>query len=144
MVQRVVDRRVKESTSKQETESFLFEENQYKFELATEGPISNTKLVEQLGCLGNSKIAQQLVQGKHDIPDKTDDASALILEEIGRIGVQLTNGEIAITITLEEFQCFWKRVREETASSSPGYIMVTIRQTRTLTRHLDFMQRRSP
>ena len=60
------------------------------------------------------------MEGSYEIPDDLDDATTLILEEIGRLGVQLTNGEITIEITPEEFQYFWKRIREGTASSYSG------------------------
>ena len=45
---------------------------------------------------------------------------ALILEEIGKISVNMTNGDATITITQEEFQYFWKRVKERTSSSLSG------------------------
>ena len=57
------------------------------FHLATEAPIEKTSLIEQLGYLGDSAIAQQIIEGSYDIPDEVDDATALILEEIGRIGI---------------------------------------------------------
>ena len=60
------------------------------------------------------------MEGTYDIPDEVDDATALILEEIGRIGVKLSDGEVTVTITPEEFQYFWKRIREGTASSYSG------------------------
>ena len=37
-----------------------------------------------------------MIEGSFQIPDEIDDAKALILEEIGKIGVQLTNGEVTI------------------------------------------------
>ena len=49
-----------------------------------------------------------------------DDATALILEEIGKIGVQLTNGEVTVTISPEEFKYFWKKITENTSSSISG------------------------
>ena len=79
-----------------------------------------TKLIDQLGYLADSDITKQLIKGTYDIPDKVNDATALILEEIGRIGVQVTNGEQTITISTEEFQYFWKPIREGTASSHSG------------------------
>ena len=88
--------------------------------LAMEAPITSSMLIEQLGYLGDSEIAQQLVEGRYDIPNELDDATALILQEIGRVGIQLTNGEVTIKITPEEFQYFWKRIREGTASSYSG------------------------
>ncbi len=102
-VKRIVNGVEKESEGQVECEDFIFEENEFRFQLAAEAPISSTKLIEQLGYLGNSEVAQQLIEKKFDIPDEIDDATALILEEIGNIGVQLTNGEVTIEITPEEF-----------------------------------------
>jgi len=120
VVERVVDGVVQESTDQEETEQFIFDEAEMRFQLAAEAPIESTKLIEQLGYLGDSEIAKQLIEGRYEIPDELDDATALLLQEIGRVGVQLTNGDITITITPEEFQHFWKRVREGTASSYSG------------------------
>ena len=120
LVQRMVDGVVQESTTKEETEEFVFEENEYRFQLAADAPISKTRLLEQLGYLADTEVAQQIIEGTFEIPDEIDDATALVLEEIGRIGVQMTNGEITLTITPEEFQYFWKRIKEGTASSYSG------------------------
>ncbi len=60
------------------------------------------------------------MEGRFDIPEEINNATELILEEIGKIGVQLTNGEVTINITLEDFKYFWKRVKEGTASSYSG------------------------
>ena len=60
------------------------------------------------------------MEGRFEIPDEVDDATALILEEIGNIGIKLSNGDITIDITKEEFQIFWKQVREGTQSSMSG------------------------
>ena len=120
LVQRMVDGIVQESTTKEETEEFVFEENEYRFQLAADAPISKTRLLEQLGYLADTEVAQQIIEGTFEIPDEIDDATALVLEEIGRIGVQMTSGEITLTITPEEFQYFWKRIKEGTASSYSG------------------------
>ena len=50
-VQKVVDGEIQESTNQKETEEFVFEENEMRFQLAAEAPISSTKLIEQLGYL---------------------------------------------------------------------------------------------
>ncbi len=109
-----------EATDQDEAEQMIFEENEYRFQLATEAPISSTMLIEQLGYLADSDIAKQIIEGSFDIPDEVDDSTALILEEIGRIGVRLSNGEIDIEISPEEFRYFWRRVKENTASSISG------------------------
>ena len=85
----------------------IFDENEYRFQLANNAPISKTLLLERLGYLVDTELAAQIVEGKFEAPDELDDATCLILEEIGRLGVQLTNGEVTITITKEEFQIFW-------------------------------------
>ena len=51
-------------------------------------------------------IIKQIVEGSFDVPDKMDDATSLIIEKRGRIGVQLTNNDIMITTTTEKFQYF--------------------------------------
>ena len=50
-----------DSTCKEDTEGFIFAENEYRFQLANDAPISHTKLIDQLGYLGDSDIAQQIV-----------------------------------------------------------------------------------
>ena len=119
-VQRVVDGQTQESRNQDDTEDYIFEETEYRFQLAAQAPIESTRLIEQLGYLGDSAIAEQIIEGKYDIPDTLDDATAMLVQEIGRIGIMLTNGDITITITPEEFQYFWKKVREGTASSPSG------------------------
>ena len=98
---------------KEDTEGFIFTENEYRFQLANDAPISHTKLIDQLGYLGDSDIAQQIVEGRFEIPDEIDDAKALILKETGNIGVKLSNGD-------NNCHVFWKQVREGTQSSMSG------------------------
>ena len=109
-----------DSTCKEDTEGFIFDTIEYRFQLANDAPISKTMLIDQLGHLADTDIAQQIVEGSFEIPDEIDDSTALILEEIGKIGVKMTNGDVTITITPEEFQYFWKRVKERTSSSLSG------------------------
>lgn len=101
-------------------EDFISEENEIRFYMAADAPISKTLLIDQLGYLGDSEIAQQLAEGSFKIPDEISDATALILEKIGRIGMQMTNGDVTITITQEEFQYFLKKACTGTASSYSG------------------------
>ena len=44
----------------------------------------------------------------------------MVLEEIGKIEVQLTDGAITIEITPKEFQYFWRQTQEGTASLQSG------------------------
>ncbi len=50
-----------------------------------------------------------------------DPATKLILEEIGKLGMKLVNGEgNEIIITPEDFKHFWQKVNEFTSSSMSG------------------------
>ena len=45
LVQRMADGVVQEQTNKEETEKFVFEENEYWFQLTADAPISKTRLL---------------------------------------------------------------------------------------------------
>ena len=95
----------------------IFAKTEYRFQLAMDAPISSTDLLEKLGNFAETEIAQQIVEGTFDIPDEIEKATAEILEEIGSMEIQLTNGSVSIDITPEEFQQYWKRAREDTSPS---------------------------
>jgi len=65
-VQRVVDNVVQELTTQTSTEDYIFEETEMRFKLAAQALISSTKLIEQLGYLGDSEIARQIVEGTYN------------------------------------------------------------------------------
>ena len=100
---------VKESTTQEETEEMIFGERKYRFQLSMNAPILSTDLIEKLGNFADTKIAQQIIEGIFDTPDEIDEATAEILDEIGSIGIQLTNSSISINIIPEEFRQYWKR-----------------------------------
>ena len=116
----MVNRMAEDSTSKEAMEQFIFEETEQKFQLAANAPIETTKLMKQLGYLANSDIAEQILNATFIIPLQLDDATALVLEEIERIDMQVRHGETIVTISADEFYYFWKRVKEGTAYSYSG------------------------
>jgi hypothetical protein len=72
-----------------------------------------TLLGESLRYLSNESLAHSIIMGTHDIPADMDPAKKLILEEIGKLGVKLVNGEgNKIIITPEDLRRFWKKVNE--------------------------------
>ena len=69
----------------------------------------------------DNKTARQIITGTYNIPEEMDTATKFILEEIGRMGVKIVNEEGSkIEITPEDFQGFWRRVKEFTLSSPSG------------------------
>ena len=75
-------------------------------------------LREKLRYLSDDKTARQIITGTYNIPEKMDTATKSILKEIDRMGEKIVNEEGSkIEITSEDFQCFWRRVKEFTYSS---------------------------
>ena len=101
-------------------EQFIFEETEQIFQLAANAPIKTTKLMKQLGYLAYSEISEQVLNRTFIIPSDLDDATALVLEEIGRIGIQVRHGKTIVTISVDDFCHFWKRLKEGTSSSYYG------------------------
>jgi hypothetical protein len=74
-----------------------------------------------LWCLSDKSLASVIITGTYKIPLDMDPATKLILEEIGKLDVQLANKEgTEIIITPEDFLRFWKKVGEFTSSSMSG------------------------
>ena len=67
----------------------IFEETEYRFQLAMDALISSTDLLSKLGNLADTEIAQQIIEGTFDIPEEIDEATAKILEEIGSMGIKM-------------------------------------------------------
>ena len=104
VVQKVMpDGTTVESTSQDDTERMIFEETECRFQLTIDSAISSSDLIHQLGHLVETDIAKQIVEGSFGFPEELEKATVAVLEEIGRMGVELTNGEISIVISPEEF-----------------------------------------
>jgi hypothetical protein len=76
---------------------------------------------ERLCYLFDETLAHSIIMGTYDIPSDMDPATKLILEEIGKLGVKLVNGEgNKIIIMPDDFKHFWKKVNEFMLSSMSG------------------------
>ena len=62
----------------------------------------------------------EILEGKVKPPTGTDLATVIILNKISRIWRLMGDGEVSIIITKEDFQHYWRRVKERTASSFLG------------------------
>jgi len=120
-VQRVVDGEVKDYVVQEDVEQAIQCECEIRFTLAHSAPIMQTLLGERLRYLSDESLARAIITGTYDIPTDLDPATKLILEEIGKLGVKIVNGdESEIIITPDDFQRFWSRVNEFTSSSMSG------------------------
>ena len=120
-VQRVVDGKVREYVQQEDVELAIQKECKARFSLAHSAPIMSTLLGERLRYLSDEALARLIIEGKYVIPADMDPATRMILEEIGRLGSKILNGEGGkIIITPTEFRGFWKRVKEFTSSLMSG------------------------
>ena len=53
-------------------------------------------------------------------PPETSPTTIIILEEIAQIWAQMKGGEVDIVVNIEDFQHYWRRAKEKTASSFSG------------------------
>ncbi len=120
-VQRVVNGEVKEYVVQEDVEQAIQRKCEVRFSLAHSAPIMTTLLRERLCYLLDEKLARSIITGMYDIPSDMDPATKLILEEIGRLGMKIVNGEGSkIVITPEDFKRFWRKVKEFTSLSMSG------------------------
>jgi hypothetical protein len=66
-------------------------------------------------------LAKAIITGMYNIPTNLDTATAMILKEVGTLGMKIVNGDAnEIIITLEDFRCFWKKVNKFPLLSMSG------------------------
>ena len=117
-VQKVVNGRTETYSEQAEIEATIQKECQVRFTLAYRAPIMKHLLANKLKCLSDEDIAKAIVEGTYEIPTDLDEATKLIIEEIGKLGMKRRNEEgNEVIITPEDFIKFWKRVGEFTTSS---------------------------
>ncbi len=120
-VQQVINGEVQEFREQDEIEQAIQKECKVRFTLAHSAPIMSHLLGERLRYLSDEEIARQIITGTYNIPDELDDATKIILAEIGRMGLKIINVEgTEIEITPEDFKLFWRRVYKFTFSSMSG------------------------
>jgi hypothetical protein len=110
-VQRVIEGEVKEFTVQEDVEYAIQQECEVRFSLAHSAPIMNTLLGEKLRYLSDKSLAKAIITGTYDIPTDMEPTTAMILKEIGTLGMKIVNGNAnKIIITPEDFRHFWKKV----------------------------------
>ena len=76
-----------------------------RFDLAHSAPVSMSSLIEKLGYLSDTEFAAAFLKGEEEVPADVDRKTALILEEIARLGMSLEPfGEERLTLTPEKFR----------------------------------------
>ena len=79
------------------------------FTLGHSAPISHSLLGDELRYFSNPTLATQILDGSYPIPDDMDPPTALMIEEMGRIGrtLQEQEHEAVSEVSSEEYQHYF-------------------------------------
>ena len=120
-VQRVVNGEVKDYIVQEDVEQAIQHKCKIRFTLAHSAPIMKSLLGNWLRYLSDESLARSIIMGTYEFPSDLDPATKLVLEEIGKLGVKILNGEGSkIVFTPDDFKLFWQKVNKFTSSSMSG------------------------
>ncbi len=80
------------------------------------------KLFDDISFMGDTKCAQQILDGTYEYPLDTNVWTKKILQEAEYTFSQMSWVEIATTLTTEDFLFYWGQVDEQTLLSFSGII----------------------
>ena len=114
------DGKVTQHRTKDEVEHAIHNGISPRFSRAESAPICNGPLFKLLGYNADTEAGMEILEGTFKPPQDTDPATFIILNKISRIRRLIGDGEVSIIIIKEDFQHYWRRVKERTASSFSG------------------------
>ena len=88
-----------------------------RFSCAESAPICQGALFELLGYSADTETAEEILEGTFIPPRDTDPATIIMLGEIARVWSKMGTGEVNITVSIEDFQYYWRRIKERISSS---------------------------
>ena len=65
----------------------------------------------------DTKTAEQILEGNFIPPLDSDPPTAILLNKIARIRSKMNTGKVDVTVSTEDFQYYWRRVKERISSS---------------------------
>ena len=80
--------------------------------MASEAPICNGTLFEELGCTANTPAAQAILDGTYIAPEGSDQATLDLSVEVANIHWQVPQNSVSICITPQQWKWYWKAVNE--------------------------------
>ena len=67
--------------------------------------------------MGDTECAAQVLEGTYEYPEGINEATKMLLQECSKMYLSMSREEVATYVTAEDYQYYWKRVKEKTASS---------------------------
>ena len=110
------DRTVKEHTTKDKIEQAIATEIPKRFGQADSAPICQGPMFDLLSYSVNTHTAEQIHEGKFVLPLGMDGSTLIILKEIARIWRKMGTCKVEITVTTENYQHYWNKVKEKISS----------------------------
>ena len=104
-------------TDRQDVEAAIMTNNSKRFHLASSTPLMQPAAVQGIGYLSNTPLADNILEGNFIPADQQDTYTQKFLTFIGK---RPTLPTIPSTITIEDFQYYWKKSKEKTSSSMSG------------------------
>ena len=96
----------------------FFKENDARFSQTESTPPMQPPLVDDLGYLAETAIAEQVLDGSYEPPPEVDRYAREILHELRRPEIVRKTMPISIIATPEEHALAWKRTKEKSAEPS--------------------------
>lgn len=117
-VERIENGTTVEYTSQSDVERVVREETQSRFSAAESSPFCQGLLGQELGYISDTETAAAILTGTYEIPSSVSDATALLIDEIGRVGKKIVRGAVRLSVLPEEFREYWQPIPEKTSSSA--------------------------
>ena len=65
--------------------------------------------------MGDTECAAEVLEGTYEYPEGIDEATKMLLEECLKMYLSMSREEVATYVTAEDYQYYWKRVKEKTS-----------------------------
>jgi hypothetical protein len=79
-------------------------------------PYYTGKLFDDVGFIGDTECARQILEDTYLFPKGTDPVTRLLLEETVVTFEKLSGKEVSSYVTVKDFQHYWQQVSERTSS----------------------------
>ena len=105
----------------EELEPAIMNSNRKRFHLTDDTPLMGESVMnEELGFLGATKAAEQILNGTYKFPPNTDVHTIGLLKQLGSAAKGISQNSCKATVSKEEFKQYWKGRKEKTSSSFSG------------------------
>ena len=125
-VEQETDEGTVEFTEEKELVDNILEVIQDRFSGAEDAPISNCSFTEDLGDFGFTELGLKIIAGEFQTPDDLHEATARILDAIGKIGEQHKDNNLTYRYLLSNTHPFGIRQESKSLHQCPSVILAII------------------